>query len=353
MKCPNCGFENDGKFCVQCGTPLTAQQTEQKAEEQTTVSQDTNAPEQNSEQPQTNQANPQDFAQHYSSQPQGNEGAQGVNQTSYGQQFTNQKADYKGQQFSNAPNPNAPGQPKKSSGGKTAIIVVSIVCGVLLILAIIFGVVACNVFNSLSQNMPGIVSEIADIAENSINDYYDDSYDDSDDFTESDNPVAPANTFYDEASRLYYAESEEFDGWKIVDYEMDYDTTAAKIDIKVPSQIEGRDVVEIEGLYAYYDDAYATVTIPGTVKVIQNDAMGFVDIDELIIEEGVETIEPNAFFDTDLKKAHIPASVTMMDDCCIGLDDDGNPDDDFVLYGKKGSTAEKYAKDNHLKFVIE
>lgn len=354
MKCPNCGFENDGKFCVNCGTPLNAQQAEQTAEEQTTVPQDANAPEQNFEQSQTNQTDSQDFAQHYGNQPQGG-GAQGANQTSYGQQFTNQKTDYTGQQFTNAPN--GAGQPKKS-GGKTAIIIVSIIGGLVLILAIIFGVAACNVISGVSKNIPSIVSEIADIAESS--DYLDDDsyYEDSDDSSESDY-FAESKEFYDEASRFNYAESEEYDGWKIVGYEMDFDITSSRINIEVPSQIEGRDVVEIETIHAYYDDNYVTVTIPGTVKVIRSYSMSFVDdYDEIIIEDGVETIEENAFLgDEDLKKVHVPASVTMMDGSGIGfeVDDDYNPVamDDFVLYGKKGSTAEKYAKENKLKFVAE
>ena len=82
------------------------------------------------------------------------------------------------------------------------------------------------------------------------------------------------------------------------------------------------------------------------------------DIDEVVIEEGVETIEPTSFFGCDeLKSVTVPKSVKTMDGCGIGLeykDEDSYEEsaiDGFVLYGAKGSATESYAKENNLKFA--
>lgn len=66
MKCPVCGHESDGKFCENCGSPLTQNNTQENA---------------------TNSVDSFD-----------------QNGTSYGQQFTNTQNSYGGQQFTNVPN---------------------------------------------------------------------------------------------------------------------------------------------------------------------------------------------------------------------------------------------------------
>ena len=106
----------------------------------------------------------------------------------------------------------------------------------------------------------------------------------------------------------------------------------------------------------YTDKGYIKVIIPGTVKVIDSYSVSFLDdINEVVIKDGVKTIEDSAFTgDTDLLKVHIPASVTDIDDeCGIGLDDYDKPLKDFTLYCTKGSSAEKYAKDHNLNYEIE
>lgn len=86
MKCPVCGHESDGKFCENCGSPLTQNNTQE------------------------NTAN-------------SGYGNPNQNGTSCGQQFTNTQNSYGGQQFTNAPN----GGNNKSK--KTAVIITSVVAG--------------------------------------------------------------------------------------------------------------------------------------------------------------------------------------------------------------------------------
>lgn len=125
-------------------------------------------------------------------------------------------------------------------------------------------------------------------------------------------------------------------------------------------KFQGKEVVEIDRLYIYdndyTDEGYIKIIIPGTVKVIDDYSVSYLeDINEVVIKDGVETIEDGAFKgDTDLTKIHIPASVTDIDeDCGIGYDDYDEPIKDFTLYCAKGSAAEKYAKDHKLNYEIE
>ena len=144
-----------------------------------------------------------------------------------------------------------------------------------------------------------------------------------------------------------------------------YDYDAKTLTAEIPSEIDGKDVVEIEFLGVYNlssydnDEKFIKVVIPGSVKVIRGYALSFnEDIDEVVIEDGVETIEPDAFFGCEnLVKVTVPKSVKTMDDCGIGLEYENEDSyeesaiEGFVLYGAKGSTAEKYAKENNLKFA--
>ena len=378
MKCTNCGNEFMGKFCPNCGTPAPVNdsapvQNEQtqptepvvNTPEQTDVTQpvwETPVPENTPEQnviPEPVQYNPtNDYnsnVQQEPAQPQ---------QTSFGQQFTNSSnGGYTGQQFTNQPQTNAPSGKKGMSTGKIVGLVLGIVGGLILILCIIFGVVACNIFNvfknAVADNniVNSIVSEIEDytlpeweedttVPETSDSSDYEDYY-----------------GKLDNVSHCYYKETDG--GVKITGYDNMYDYDAKTLTVEIPSKIDGKDVVELESLGVYnlssYDDdeMYIKVVIPGSVKVIREYAVSFnMDIDEVVIEEGVETIEPTSFFGCDeLKSVTVPKSVKTMDGCGIGLeykDEDSYDEtaiDGFVLYGAKGSTAESYAKENKLKFI--
>ena len=401
MKCTNCGNEFMGKFCPNCGTPAPVNdsapvQNEQiqptepvvNTPEQTEVTEpvwETPVPENTPEQnviPEPVQYNP---TNEYNSnvyqepaQPQ---------QTSFGQQFTNSSnGGYTGQQFTNQPqNNNAPSGKKGMSTGKVVGLVLGIVGGVILILCIIVGVAACNFVNSINsfakdgKDVVNSINSFAKDGKDVVNSIISDarsSISEIEDYTlpewEEDTTVPETSDssdyedYYgtlDNVSHCYYKETEG--GVKITAYDNMYDYDAKTLTVEIPSEIDGEDVVEIESLGVYnlssYDDdeKYIKVVIPGSVKVIREFALSFnEDIDEVVIEDGVETIEPDAFFGCDeLKSVTVPKSVKTMDGCGIGLEykDEDSYDETaiegFVLYGAKGSTAESYAKENNLKFA--
>lgn len=384
MKCTNCGNEFMGKFCPNCGTPAPVNdsapvQNEQtqptepfvNTPEQTEATQpvwETPVPENTPEQnviPEPVQYNPtNDYnsnVQQEPAQPQ---------QTSFGQQFTNSSnGGYTGQQFTNQPQNNAPSGKKGMSTGKIVGLVLGIVGGVILILCIIVGVVACNIFNAgknvINNFASSYVSEIKDIENSVISEIEDYTLPDWEEDTTA--PETSDSSDYedyygklDDVSHCYYKETEG--GVKITGYDNMYDYDAKTLTVEIPSKIEGKDVVEIESLgvynYSGNDDLYIKVVVPGSVKVIREYAFAFNDdINEVVIDDGVETIESYAFYDSEnLKSVTVPKSVTSMDDCGLGMEIDDDTYDDvaidgFVLYGAKGSTAESYAKENKLKFA--
>lgn len=366
MKCSKCGAElNGNKFCTNCGTPAPQETTE-------TVNQpvEYNNPyvEDNTQPVQNNADTAQNTYQQDSVVP-----VQQPNNGYTGQQFTNSSnGTYAGQQFTNKPNV-APNGKKPMSGGKIAIIVVSIVLGLIIILGIIVGVVACTVNKVLDVAKDGISiydddlssaadrissyldSYSSDLESNSLYDYSSDIESKSSSGYSSTEIVSDSETGFDFQRSKYY------NGWAVVDYtKVDYDES--KITLEIPEQFLGEDVVEIKRLYIYDNDytenGYIKIIIPGTVKVIDEYSMSFLeDINEVVIEEGVQKIEEDAFIgDTDLLKVHIPASVTDIDDDCgigFGKDDDIPLGKDFTLYCTAGSAAERYAKENKLNYEIE
>ena len=383
MKCTNCGNEFIGKFCPNCGTPAPVNDSAPVQPEQTqptepvvntpeqtdvtqTVQQDF-VPEYTPEQteiPEPVQYNPtNDFngnVQQEPAQPQ---------QTSFGQQFTNSSnGGYTGQQFTNQPQTNAPSGKKGMSTGKIVGLVLGIVGGVILILCIIGGVVACNFINATRDinATKDIANNIFDEAGSIVSGVEDATIPEwLKDMIESEDNSIPSEPddstgLLDDVSHCYYDYTEG--GVKITGYDNQFENWQDTYTVKIPSKIDGKDVVEIENLgvynYSGNDDLYIKVVIPGSVKVIREYAFAFNDdINEVVIDDGVETIESSAFYNCEnLKSVTVPKSVTAMRECGLGMEfDDDTYDDvaieDFVLYGAKGSTAESYAKDNNLKFA--
>lgn len=370
--CPNCGEEITGNFCMKCGTPapkadsapVQTEQTQPTEPVQTTPVPES-TPEQN-EIPEPVQYNPSDNfntnVEPNPVQPQ---------QTSFGQQFTNgSNGGYTGQQFTNQPQNNVPSGKKGMSTGKVVGLVLGIVGGLILILCIIVGVVACNIINAGKNIVNNFASSyVSEIEDYTLPDWEEDTTAISaieEDTTAPETTNTGDDDYYgtlDDASHCYYKETEG--GVKITAYDNMYDYDAKTLTVEIPSKIDGKDVVELESLGVYnlssYDDdeKFIKVVIPGSVKVIREYAVSFnEDIDEVVIEEGVETIESTAFFGCEnLVKVTVPKSVKTMDGCGIGLeyeDEDSYEEsaiEGFVLYGAKGSTAEKYAKENKLKFA--
>ena len=57
------------------------------------------------------------------------------------------------------------------------------------------------------------------------------------------------------------------------------------------------------------------VTLPNTIRIIGNQALAYLNITEITIPEGVETIGAYAFLsDTKLKKVVLPSTMKLIDD---------------------------------------
>ena len=118
-------------------------------------------------------------------------------------------------------------------------------------------------------------------------------------------------------------------------------------EITIPSEIDGHKVTVI-GLGAFKNCLrIKSITIPDSVTTIGNNAFyGCKSLISITIPDGVTSIGDDAFFDCkSLTSITIPESVTTIGDRafygCYNL----------IIYGKIGSVAEKYAKENDIKFV--
>ena len=116
--------------------------------------------------------------------------------------------------------------------------------------------------------------------------------------------------------------------------------------------------VKTIGSNAFTASGLKKVTIPSSVKTIGFMAFCYTPLEEVILSEGIETIENAAFTACPrLKSVTIPASVKTIGDEAFGFtqvpreENNDGWDHNFIIKGKAGSAAEKYAKDNNLKFV--
>ena len=93
-----------------------------------------------------------------------------------------------------------------------------------------------------------------------------------------------------------------------------------------------------------FDDAYT-----GT---IEEAALYGCNLKEVNLGSGIKSIEQGAFVSCDsLKSIHIPENVEKLYDVRFGISTNG--DFDFTIYGKSGSAAETYAKENDITFIAE
>lgn len=366
MKCPNCGFESNGKFCENCGSPLAQNGTQENTEsvngfEQTNRN---TAPEQpsydynteNRTYGQPYQSNQQYGQQNYSD---GFAQNQTQNGTSYGQQFTNSQNGYSGQQFSNVPNG------KKPNSNKTAIIIVSIVSGIIILIIAITTILICNFLPKFMDMADKYADKAFDAASSYISDEFkkETTVPTEDNSNDGASYIDNSGSLIDEKSHLKYNVSDDYDGLKITGTDYDfYDTFTRELDkeviINIPERIDGKDVVEIESLPIYLPNKEVKVVIPNTVKAIDIYALSYSDyIVEIEIPDSVEVIGSGAFMgNPNLKKITVPDSVKEMDDCGLGFKTDDKYNEvkiqDFKMYCKKGSAAETYAKENGFSYEI-
>ena len=119
------------------------------------------------------------------------------------------------------------------------------------------------------------------------------------------------------------------------------------------------DCVKRIGCRAFFEASVDKVVIGDGVTVIEADAFMDSGIQEIEIPDSVTTIETWAFSGcAALREIRIPESVTSIGPWAIGYTEDqfhpwldpipfGRP---VIIYGKKGSEAERYTKDNYWCF---
>lgn len=337
MKCPNCGFEANGKFCENCGSPLAQNGTQENTEsvngfEQTNQN---TAPEQprydyNTENRTCGQSYPNN--QQYGQQSHGG----------FGQ---NQNCAGGGQQFSSAPN-----------SKKTAAIIISVISGIIILIIAVTAILICN----LLPKFMDMANEYADKAFDAASSYISDEFQ-QDTIATTEDPDAYDKV--DENTHLRYRESDNYDGIVITGAEYEFyesyiNSDEKKFTINIPSELNGKEVVEVEYITVYVPDKEITIVIPDTVKIIGSYAFCYSDdVVAVEIPNSVEVIGSGAFVgDPKLKKITVPDSVKEMDDCGLGFNTDDNYKkvkiQDFKMYCKKGSAAENYAKDNGFSYEI-
>lgn len=337
MKCPNCGFEANGKFCENCGSPLAQNSSRNNTEDVNSFEQDNHnaVPEQprydyNTENRTCGQSYPNN--QQYGQQSHGG----------FGQ---NQNCAGGGQQFSSAPN-----------SKKTAAIIISVISGIIILIIVVTAILICN----LLPKFMDMANEYADSAFDAASSYVSDEFQ-QDTIAPTEDPDAYDKV--DENTHLRYRESDNYDGIVITGAEYEFyesyiNSDEKKFTINIPSELNGKKVVEVEYMTVYVPDKEITIVIPDTVKIIGSYAFCYSDdVVAVEIPNSVEVIGSGAFVgDPKLKKITVPDSVKEMDDCGLGFNTDDNYKkvkiQDFKMYCKKGSAAENYAKDNDFSYEI-
>ena len=119
------------------------------------------------------------------------------------------------------------------------------------------------------------------------------------------------------------------------------------------------DCVKSIGEKSFFEAAVGKVVLSDSVTTIEADAFLDCPLSEIEIPDSVTTIETWAFSGCEnLQSITIPESVTSIGPWAIGYREDrfhpwldpipfGRP---VIIYGKKGSDAERYTKDNYWRY---
>ena len=102
-----------------------------------------------------------------------------------------------------------------------------------------------------------------------------------------------------------------------------------------------------------YDDPQFTLELPASLRIIDEEAFsGDRYLERVIVPEGVKEIRSGAFAFTNVWEIYLPASLNFIaDDAFLGCTET-QVYAPLRSYGKSGSAAQTYAKENDLKFVV-
>ena len=96
------------------------------------------------------------------------------------------------------------------------------------------------------------------------------------------------------------------------------------------------------------------INLPSSLKAISVAAFYCTSLEKITIPEGVERIEAASFsYCEKLKEIHIPSSVTFIQGESEEASSAFMESPNVTIYAPKGSYAEKYAKQENIKFVAE
>ena len=115
--------------------------------------------------------------------------------------------------------------------------------------------------------------------------------------------------------------------------------------IIVPSEVEGMPVTCI-GAYAFTSPNIDAVILPESVKKIEKGAFSGVSDIDIYFPETLTEIAESVILWGDSIRVHIPETVEFIEPYAF---EDSKP----IIYGKKGSFAQRYAKFRKLKFKKE
>ena len=110
------------------------------------------------------------------------------------------------------------------------------------------------------------------------------------------------------------------------------------------------------GWSCFIEDVSLTeVNLPSYLKTISACAFsGCSSLEKITIPNKTEKIEANAFaYCEKLKEVHIPSSVKFMQNGAGKYASTFNHSPNVTIYAPKGSYAEKYAKQENIKFIAE
>lgn len=120
--------------------------------------------------------------------------------------------------------------------------------------------------------------------------------------------------------------------------------------------LNGGELVEID---AFQNNGCETITLPSTMRVIDDDSFTGKNLKTVNLNDGLQYIGEGAFFSMGkIKNMTVPASVTHIGEQAIGYypPDPDNPFvlseviPNFVIYGTSGTEAQTYADSNGIQF---